>query len=101
MSSTAQTIKDIKALYESETDPVQEQALFYQYEAALDAALGIVDIDIGSNAAKLKEATEKLQKAIDDVRKAKRELGDVAEAIKKLAKAVDFFVKIASLVAGA
>lgn len=99
MSNTAQTIKDLKALYESETDPDREQALFHQYEAALDAALNIVDKDIGDNAAKLKESIDKLQKAIDDVRKAKKELADVAEAIKKLAKAVDLFVKIAGLVA--
>lgn len=100
MSNTAQTIKDLKALYESETDPDREQALFHQYETALDAALSLVDRDIGENAAKLKEATDKLQKGIDDVRKAKKELADVAETIKNLAKAVDFFVKIAGLVAG-
>jgi len=100
MSNVSETIKSLRALYESETDPEREQALFHQYEAALDAALNIVDLEIGKNTNKLQEATDKLQKAIDDVRKAKKELGDVAGAIIKLAKAVDLFVKIAGIIAG-
>jgi len=101
MSDSAQTIKDLKTLYQSETDPDLKQALFHQYEAALDAALSIVDKDIGDTSQQLKDATDKLQKAIDDVREAKKNLADVATAIKNLAKVVDLFVKVAGLVAGA
>ena len=89
---------DLRELYRAEQNPQRQAELRAEYDRALDACLAMVDRDISANTAAYDKAVGELTDSIAALRKAKRELGDMAATVTKVAKAVDAIVKIAKAV---
>lgn len=91
---------DLRDQYRAEPNPNRKQELQDEYDRALNAVLEMTDKDIGSNTAAFNLAVQALENSITALKKAKRELGDVAQAIANVASAVDMIVRVARQVAG-
>ncbi|MFO0995731.1 MAG: hypothetical protein U1F33_03535 [Alphaproteobacteria bacterium] len=89
---------DLRELYRAEQNPQRQEELRAEYDRALEACLAMVDRDISANTAAYNKAVDALQDSITALRKAKRELGDIASTVANVAKAVDAIVKIARAV---
>ena len=99
MAQINDTLWEMRDLYRQEQDPDRRQALQQQYDAALDATLALADKSLGANTEKYQEAVDGLDGKIQALKKVKRELGDIAAAIRDVAAAVDAFVKVAKFIA--
>jgi chaperonin cofactor prefoldin len=90
---------DLREAYRAEGNPDRKQRLQDEYDRALDAVLELTGKTLGENTAAYESAVDALDQSIADLRSAKKELGDVAEAIRRVAKAVGVVVEVASKVA--
>jgi hypothetical protein len=101
MASINEALWELRESYRAEPNPERRQQLQDEYDRALSAVLEMTDKDIGNNTAAFDKVVAGLEESIEALRQAKREVGDVAKAIKNVAKAVDVVVKVAAKVAGA
>ncbi|HSN04000.1 MAG TPA: hypothetical protein VLS44_03400 [Nitrospira sp.] len=99
MATINEALWELRETYRAEPNAERRQQLQDEYDRALSAVLEMADKDIGDNTAAFEKAVEGLDKSIASVQQAKRQIGDVAKAIKNLAKAVDAVVKVAAKVA--
>lgn len=99
MATINEALWELRDTYRAEPNPDRKQQLQDQYDRALSAVLDMADKDIGDNTEAFAKAVDGLDDAIASLRQAKRDLGDVAKAIKNVAKAVDVVVKVAAKVA--
>jgi len=99
MATINETLWELRDTYRAEPNPDRKQQLQDQYDRALSAVLDMADKDIGDNTEAFAKAVDGLDDSIASLRQAKRDLGDVAKAIKNVAKAVDVVVKVAAKVA--
>ena len=99
MANINDTLAQLRSEYLAESDPDRRQALMHQYNDAVHAALRIVGKSIAENTAQYETAVDRLQSAIDALHDAKKQLGDVSAAVKKVATAVDEFVRVAGTIA--
>jgi hypothetical protein len=95
MSRINDALWELREAYRAEPNPIRKQELQDEYDRALNAVLELTDKTIGAQTAAYNKAVTALDKSIQDLRKAKRGLGDVAKAITRIAKAVDVLVKVA------
>lgn len=95
MSRINDALWDLRETYRAEPNPERKQQLQAEYDRALAAVLDLTDKTLGDNTAAYGKAVDGLDESIAALRKAKKELGDVAAAINKVAKAVDVIVKVA------
>lgn len=100
MASINGALWELRETYRAEQNSDRRQQLQDEYDRALSAVLEMTDKDIGNNTTAYDKAVEGLESSIAALREAKREVGDVAKAIKNVAKAVDVVVKVAAKVAG-
>jgi len=101
MATINEALWELRDTYRAEPNPDRKQQLQDQYDRALSAVLDMADKDIGDNTEAFAKAVDGLDNSIASLRQAKRDLGDVAKAIKNVAKAVDVIVKVAAKVVGA
>jgi len=99
MATINEALWELRDTYRAEPNPERRQQLQDQYDRALSAVLEMADKDIGKNTEAFAKAVEGLDNSIASLRATKRDLGDVAKAIKNVAKAVDAVVKVAAKVA--
>jgi hypothetical protein len=99
MAAINDALWELRETYRAESNADRKQQLQDEYDRALSAVLEMADKDIGDNTAAFDKAVEGLDKSIAMLRQAKRDVGDVAKAIKNLSKAVDVVVKVAAKVA--
>lgn len=99
MATINDALWELRETYRAEPNPERRQDLQDAYDRALMAVLEIADKDIGDNTAAFARAVTRLEKSIADLRQAKKEVGDVAEGIEKVARAVDVVVKVAAKIA--
>lgn len=99
MSRINDALWDLRDAYRAEPNPVRKQQLQDEYDRALAAVLDLTDKTLGENTPAYHKAIDGLEESIAALRKAKKELGDVAASISKVAKAVDVMVKVARQVA--
>lgn len=101
MATINEALWELRDTYRAEPNPERRQRLQDEYDRALSAVLEMADKDIGDNTEAFAKAVDGLDNSIASLRQAKRDLGDVAKAIKNVAKAVDAVVKVAAKVVGA
>jgi ABC-type transporter Mla subunit MlaD len=101
MATINEALWELRDTYRAEPNPDRKQQLQDQYDRALSAVLDMADKDIGDNTEAFAKAVDGLDDSIASLRQTKRDLGDVAKAIKNVAKAVDVVVKVAAKVVGA
>ena len=99
MATINEALWELRETYRAEPNPERKQLLQDEYDRALSAVLEMADKDIGKNTEAFAKAVEGLDNSIASLRATKRDLGDVAKAIKNVAKAVDAVVKVAAKVA--
>lgn len=100
MAELIDVIAEMRGAANREVNPERRAAMFTQLEEITDAAIRIANKQVGAHLAELSEATDKLEKGVAELKKAQKELGDVAKQIKAVASLVDGFVRVAGLIAG-
>ncbi|MEC4890786.1 MAG: hypothetical protein RI101_12075 [Nitrospira sp.] len=100
MAAINDALWELRETYRAEPNPERRQQLQDAYDRALQAVLDLADKVLGENTAAYDKAVEGLNDAVTQLRQAKRDVGDVAKAIKTVAKAVDAVVKVAAKVSG-
>ncbi len=101
MADINNTLWELREMYRAEQFGDRRQRLQDLYDKALSAVLDMAAKDIGDNSKAFNDAVDKLDTSISKLREAKRDLTNVANAIKKVAKAVDVVVKVAAAVVAA
>ena len=99
MAQINEVLWEMRDTYRSETNPERKLQLRDEFDKALNAVLLMTAQDIGARTNDYNSAVESLGKSITNLKKARRELEDVAEAIVKVAEAVDLIVDVAKKVA--
>ena len=95
MSRINDALWELREAYRAEPNPARKQELQDEYDRALNAVLELTDKTIGENTAVYNKAVDALEVSVKELKRAKRELDDVAKGITKVAKAVDLLVKVA------
>jgi len=94
--SLSRTLVDLTDLLLKEKDPERKKQLRDQHRELAALLQKLVDESVARDTIEYEKATAAVTEANDALKDAKKDLGQVAGAIKKVAKALDLVAKVAA-----